>query len=479
MTLRRLAVPVGGAVLALGLLADRGPARRVTFPGPPGRIAYTLPTGLWVANPDGSGRQNVSPLRVSDPAWAPDGNRIAVSYHDVAAGGIHVVAAAGGAATRITQQPNDFDPAWSPDGQRIAFVRNENRFDRLFVMNADGSGVRVLTDANVHVQDPEWSPDGSRFVFSNGGDIFLVNVDGTGFRQLTGRGTPGELRGGRWPSWSPDGSTIVFSAVDSIRLIQGDGSGNRELVPRLREVWELSWSPDGTRIAFINDPGDNPTLQEELFVMNADGSGQMRPGVDTETTLDWGIAAPVPPPVAGVSVNIAPVSGVVRVRLRGRRAFVDLSALRQVPVGSELDVTRGRVRLTSAAGARRTQNGVFYQGRAVVRQRRARAPVTTLELSSPLTCPRRSSSSSGGAPRPRVRRLWGNARGRFRTRGRFSSATVRGTIWLTEDRCDGTLTRVVRGRVAVEDFGRRRTVIIGAGQSYRARARTASARRSR
>jgi hypothetical protein len=175
--------------------------------------------------------------------------------------------------------------------------------------------------------------------------------------------------------------------------------------------------------------------------------------------------------VVGVSVNVAPVSGVVRVRLRGRRAFVNLASLRNVPVGSEFDVTRGRVRLTSAAAARRTQTGVFYQGRAVVTQARARVPVTTLQLTGPLACPRRSSSSSGGAPRPRVRRLWGNARGQFRTRGRFSSATVRGTVWLTEDRCDGTFTRVTSGRVEVFDQVQRRRVQLRAGQSYLARAR--------
>jgi hypothetical protein len=69
-----------------------------------------------------------------------------------------------------------------------------------------------------------------------------------------------------------------------------------------------------------------------------------------------------------------------------------------------------------------------------------------------------------------VRRLWGNGTGSFRTSGRFSSATVRGTIWLTADRCDGTLTRVLRGRVAVRDVARKRTVLVGPGRSYLARA---------
>jgi hypothetical protein len=169
-----------------------------------------------------------------------------------------------------------------------------------------------------------------------------------------------------------------------------------------------------------------------------------------------------------VSVNVTPVAGTVRVRVRGTNRFVNLARLRNVPVGSELDVTRGRVRLLSAAGAGRTQAGVFYQGRGIVRQPRARQPVTTLQVSGPLVCPRRSTAAQDQGP-PRTRRLWGDARGRFRTQGRHATATVRGTIWLTEDRCDGTLIRVRTGRVQVRDLVLRRTITLRAGQSYLAR----------
>ena len=72
--------------------------------------------------------------------------------------------------------------------------------------------------------------------------------------------------------------------------------------------------------------------------------------------------------------------------------------------------------------------------------------------------------------------LWGNGKGKFRTNGKYSSATVRGTIWLTQDRCDGTLTTVKRGTVSVRDFKRRRTVSVKAGHSYLARAARAAAK---
>ena len=70
-----------------------------------------------------------------------------------------------------------------------------------------------------------------------------------------------------------------------------------------------------------------------------------------------------------------------------------------------------------------------------------------------------------------IRRLRSNAKGRFRTRGRYSSATVRGTSWTTTDRCDGTLTKVTRGTVTVRDLRRHKNITLRKGKSYLAKAR--------
>ena len=87
----------------------------------------------------------------------------------------------------------------------------------------------------------------------------------------------------------------------------------------------------------------------------------------------------------------------------------------------------------------------------------------------------RAAPCSPAPPQRRVRRLWGSdSGGRFRTHGRHSHATVRGTRWLTEDRCDGTLTRVTEGAVVVRDLARRRRVLVRAGHSYLARKRAAA-----
>ena len=161
------------------------------------------------------------------------------------------------------------------------------------------------------------------------------------------------------------------------------------------------------------------------------------------------------------------------IRLPGTTSFVPLEQLRQVPVGSEIDATKGAVSLESATGiGKTTQSLVAYSGRFVVTQPPKKLAVTTLRLSGGdfAVCTRKLAIRVTGRPARVARRLWGKGKGRFATRGRYSSSTVRGTFWLTEDRCDGTRTTVRQGIVAVNDFPRRRKVLVRAGHSYLARA---------
>jgi hypothetical protein len=197
--------------------------------------------------------------------------------------------------------------------------------------------------------------------------------------------------------------------------------------------------------------------------------------------------ADLPPPEVGEDVNVQAASGRVLVgipssaaRSAGARAsqkgvtFVPLELARQVPVGSFLDTRRGTLEMVSATGTRgRTQRGKFSSGLCQVLQARARRAkgLTELRLKGSSFSRCRARGGRAGAAQLTVRRLRANARGRFRTRGRNSSATVRGTIWTTTDRCDGTLTTVKRGRVVVRDLRRKRNVTLTAGKSYLARAR--------
>jgi hypothetical protein len=170
----------------------------------------------------------------------------------------------------------------------------------------------------------------------------------------------------------------------------------------------------------------------------------------------------LPPPEQGKTGNAAPVSGKVLVRLPGTNKFVPLDQAAQIPVGSELDTTKGRVRLTTAAGSTATQTSDFYQGRFLFQQG-VKNPLVTLPLSGPLACGKRLDSASAGKKK---RKLWGSGKGKYRTKGKNASATVRGTIWLTQDTCAGTLVSVKRGVVDVLDFKRHKHVLVKAGHSY-------------
>ena len=173
--------------------------------------------------------------------------------------------------------------------------------------------------------------------------------------------------------------------------------------------------------------------------------------------------------MVGQSVNVRTISGVVRIKSRGSRSFVVLTTGgSQIAVGSTVDTLHGRVELTSAASsAGATQSGQFYSGVFVVAQKRARKPVTDLRVSGGKFggCPR---AAAAGGPK---RRLWGVATGRFRTLGRFAAAAVRGTIWLTEDRCQGTLVRATKGSLTVRDLVKKRSLVVKAPRSYFAKAK--------
>jgi hypothetical protein len=182
-----------------------------------------------------------------------------------------------------------------------------------------------------------------------------------------------------------------------------------------------------------------------------------------------------PQPVRGKSVTVSLVSGKVRFKRRGSSTYSELDGIAPIPVGSTIDASAGRVRLTSAAGggaaqAGKTQTADFYKGSFEVLQSRGSA-LTELKLAGPslASCPK-GARSSAKRKKP-VRRLFGDGKGSFRTSGRHAAATVRGTRWLTQDTCAGTLIRVSRGRVSVRDFTRKRTVTVRQGKSYLARPR--------
>ena len=178
-------------------------------------------------------------------------------------------------------------------------------------------------------------------------------------------------------------------------------------------------------------------------------------------------------PTLGTAVVVAPAAGTVAVKAPGAAAFVALREGDAIPVGSLVDTRAGTVSLTSALGDGTTQTGRFHGALFRVQQSPSAHGLTDIVLRGGnfASC-RRTAAHAAATRRPPVRRLWGHDDGgRFRTHGRDSVATVRGTSWVMTDTCAGTRTRVTQGAVSVRDLHRHRTVLVHAGESYLARAR--------
>jgi alpha-tubulin suppressor-like RCC1 family protein len=188
----------------------------------------------------------------------------------------------------------------------------------------------------------------------------------------------------------------------------------------------------------------------------------------------------VPTPVFGKSVSLATVSGSVRVKLPGHRGFVPLAAASSFPLGTVVDTTGGTVELFAAAGPTAgTQSGRFDGGVFQIGQKLSTSPflpgrvgltVLTLTGAAPVcAAPRRVVARASGRGRG-GNRLWGeDDHGNFQTGGRYASATVGGTRWLTAETCAGTEIKVAGGVVSVTDKARHRTVLLHAPHSYLAR----------
>ncbi len=258
-----------------------------------------------------------------------------------------------------------------------------------------------------------------------------------------------------------------------------------------QQVRVVATNPSGTTVSEIKAfllTSTGTVINEKPSAGSDEGSSTLAPvaaapatAPDSPAAGDAEAEAVSHPPVLGQSIVVAPVEGDVLIKPPGASSFRPLTAGVRVRIGSLLDTRRGTVELVSArnrTGARQT--GTFWGGVFQVRQVRSLAGVTDIVLrgsdfggcgSGAGAGAARASSlarESGGSHV--VRRLWGkDHHSRFRTHGRDSVATVRGTVWSTVDRCDGTLTSVKQGMVSVLDLHSNRSVLLSAGRSYLAR----------
>ena len=200
------------------------------------RIAFARDDGsrfdIFLMNADGSGitrrtdrgGENHGFAGLYAPTWSPDGARLAVMAGGLYEGEIYVLHVDDDGVDPILIQEMAADPSWSPDGSRIAFVRlsGDDGYHSLQIMDPDGSNVRVVTPLDPGaLYGPQWSPDGSRIVFtkciSGGCELYTVAADGSDFSRLT------RLGDAATPAWSPDGGVIAFtlstSGTTSIALV--------------------------------------------------------------------------------------------------------------------------------------------------------------------------------------------------------------------------------------------------------------------
>jgi Tol biopolymer transport system component len=212
---------------------------------------------------------------VTEPAWAPDGARLAF------AGGvwpdldIYVFDVATGQATRLfASDSTDYMPSWSPDGSRIVFASTRSGSHDLYVGSATRSTLTRLTaDASCNNSEPDWSPDGNWIAYRSDCDgnreVYRISLASGERKRLTR-----DMADDGEPTWSPDGKRLLFTSdrdgqpdvfvmsddgADVVRLTETPGGHSRR----------AEWSPDGTWIAF----GSNRDGNEEVYVMRADGTG--------------------------------------------------------------------------------------------------------------------------------------------------------------------------------------------------------------
>jgi TolB protein len=259
-----------------------------------GRIAFSSGTDdIYMVNADGSGLKRLTRGEdlEFDPTWSPDSQSIAYRHQtgDDSTTDIFVMDANGSHRRNLTGSDRfgDWGPDWSPDGKWIAWNTASGGFVfDLGLIHPDGAGRRVIK-AGVYVEYPAWSPDGRRIAFmsqvageGSPYDIFVMNADGTGVRRLTeSAGSDG------WPAWSPDGRQIVFSSVrddclyseaddclatgdigpwHTLYVMNADGTDRHRLTRTYGQF--AVWSPDGQYILFA------PWLN----VIRPDGTGLTR-----------------------------------------------------------------------------------------------------------------------------------------------------------------------------------------------------------
>jgi Tol biopolymer transport system component len=225
------------------------------------RVLHTFAVGPACGVPPVPGRACFYYGESNELSWSPNGKLLAFEN----GAGLAVVREDGMGLRRLPQRTErDTQPAWSPDGRRLALIGEYPwcvyaGCGPLYTVRRDGTGLRQVTDKAA--RSPAWSPTGT-IAFQNVDErgLYSVRPDGSRLRRLFGR----YWGWGIQPDWSPDGSRIAFVARQHIFTIKANGRGLRRLTRVGLNHSSPAWSPDGKYIAFIHD--------SDLYVMRSNGT---------------------------------------------------------------------------------------------------------------------------------------------------------------------------------------------------------------
>lgn len=263
----RKQIVIAISVLALGAAA---PVGATTFPGENGMVAYTegYPSRIQAVDPTEGTTFGLASAGAAQPTWSPDGKRVAY----VRGGYIFVASAAGKAYYHIphSKDMSDVSPTWSADGEKLAFVRlKQNGQSAAMSVRVGSQSVTNLSGwaGKKNYRAPSWSPNGKEIVYeeynASSARLVIKDVDRGTVRELT---QLSDVTESSRASWSPNGNKILFrDSTNELYTIWSDGE--RRSVISDGDSYDGAWSPDGTMIAFIEDPGD-----ESISVSEADGS---------------------------------------------------------------------------------------------------------------------------------------------------------------------------------------------------------------
>lgn len=249
--------PSNPATASVGPSASASPSLAITPPpAPTGEIAFSSSINenadIVVGQADGSGITRLIEAAGDDvqPAWSPDGTRIAFA----AKNGIRIANVDGTKGIQFTNHAaKDRKPEWSPDNKIIAFASSRDKDFDIYLRHVGDDDLIRLTNVRGPDFDPSWSAVHDRIAFVSGrdedNDIWTMNPDGKGLEQLTGPGSREDD-----PAWSPNGEQIAYATDEEgtffIYLMNADGSNPHRLSSGTDIEHDPAWSPDGKFIAF-------------------------------------------------------------------------------------------------------------------------------------------------------------------------------------------------------------------------------------